>query len=237
VYDHDMRQIHTFESALNPKGILVLSPTDDNNILAFPAVQQGHVRIQNLIDSSFKYVRAHDGPIACLGLSRDGRRLATASDKGTVLRVFDTETGQKLTEVRRGTTSQTIHSIAFSNDDRYMACSSSSGTVHLFDISATAPEPSTPATTTTNADQPSAPIANRTSSLSVLSYVGVEYAASKWSMCEFKSVETPALVSFGPSPRQVRVVTFAGTFYDLTFDLATGGVTSKRHVFSHNLEQ
>ena len=48
------------------------------------------------------WVYAHESAPACLALTSDGRRLATASVKGTVIRVFDTLKGTKLQEVRSG---------------------------------------------------------------------------------------------------------------------------------------
>lgn len=45
------------------------------------------------------WIYAHESAPACLALTPDGRKLATASVKGTVIRVFDTLKGTKLQEV------------------------------------------------------------------------------------------------------------------------------------------
>jgi WD40 repeat protein len=47
-------------------------------------------------------VPAHETAISALALNSDGTRLATASEQGTVIRIFSTATGKPLQELRRG---------------------------------------------------------------------------------------------------------------------------------------
>lgn len=67
--------------------------------------------------------------------------LATASNKGTVIRVFGLPQGTRLFEFRRGVTRcVTIYSLAFSEDSAYLCSSSNTETVHVFKLEK-APEP------------------------------------------------------------------------------------------------
>lgn len=54
------------------------------------------VRIELYDRKQTKFISAHNTALACLTLSMDGKRLATASDKGTLIRVWNTADGQLL---------------------------------------------------------------------------------------------------------------------------------------------
>ena len=57
------------------------------------------MRVERYASGRTKYIMAHDSTIACLGLTKDGRLLATASSKGTLVRIFNTMDGSLLQEV------------------------------------------------------------------------------------------------------------------------------------------
>ena len=64
-----------------------------------------------------------------------GTRLATASTKGTLIRVFETVSGNILTELRRGSQPATIFCINFNADSSLLCVASDHGTIHIFSIS------------------------------------------------------------------------------------------------------
>lgn len=64
----------------------------------------------------------------------EGTILATASDKGTLIRIFSTEDGGALCELRRGSDKAEIFSITFDKFTRWLACSSGKGTIHIFTV-------------------------------------------------------------------------------------------------------
>ncbi|CAI5757787.1 unnamed protein product [Candida verbasci] len=77
-------------------------------------------------------IEAHKSTIASMNFSNDGQYLVTASDKGTIVRIFQVNTGIKLYQFRRGTYPTKIYSLKFSSDDKYVLATSSSLTVHIF---------------------------------------------------------------------------------------------------------
>jgi hypothetical protein len=94
------------------------------------------VRIELYDRKQTKFISAHNTALACMALSMDGKRLATASDKGTLIRVWNTADGQLLQELRRGSEPATIQSIALSKHCEWLAVCSDKNTVHIFALSA-----------------------------------------------------------------------------------------------------
>jgi len=60
--------------------------------------------------------------------------LATASDKGTVIRVWSIPGAEKLYQLRRGTREAHIYSITFNTMSTLLAVSSAHDTVHIFKL-------------------------------------------------------------------------------------------------------
>lgn len=182
IYDiNNMRLLHTIETSPNPNGLCALSPTIDNNFLAYPSPPKISTNFINPINSSnninnngngnnansqlnnidsnsnskttnqinrngdviifnaqtlqpLVVVEAHKTTLAAIAISFDGTLLATASDKGTIVRVFAIETGLKLYQFRRGTYPTKIYSLSFSQDNKFLTASSATETVHIFKL-------------------------------------------------------------------------------------------------------
>lgn len=77
-------------------------------------------------------VEAHKSPLSAVSLNSDGTLLATASDKGTIIRVFSVPNAQKLYQFRRGTYPARIYSMSFNLVSSLLCVSSATETVHIF---------------------------------------------------------------------------------------------------------
>ncbi|VDM40982.1 unnamed protein product [Toxocara canis] len=140
-----MKEVYTIKDmARNPQGLIALSSADTAYI-AYPASStSGQVDIFDTVNLCVaQSIAAHDAQLAALSLNTGGDLLATASSKGTVIRVFSLPSGDRLFEFRRGMARcATIHSLAFSQDSSYLCSSSNTQTVHVFKLPSISPEKS-----------------------------------------------------------------------------------------------
>ena len=112
-----MNNIHTL-SAPSSNGLIDLTHNikeDDNakrSILAFKGMQGGDVVLFDCFTLRVVgHIKAHKKPISALAFNYDATLFATASTKGTVIRIFSLFSGQHLMTFRRGTYSCTINSL------------------------------------------------------------------------------------------------------------------------------
>jgi len=119
----------------NKSGLCVLAVASDPWLLCCPGQSTGAVRVQVGQDAQATHVfQAHQTGLACLALNASGSLVATASETGTVVKVFRTSDGQALYRLRRSTRPAVISSLTFRSDDCFLAVASSSSTVHIFKL-------------------------------------------------------------------------------------------------------
>ena len=125
----------TIDTCENPNGIIAVCNNPNTTIIAYPDKKQGHVRVKFYNENTTQTIEAHESGFAFLALNSEGTMLATASDKGTLIRIYNTKNGEALQEVRRGSEKATIYSIAFNLENSMLAVSSDRGTIHIFTLS------------------------------------------------------------------------------------------------------
>jgi len=86
------------------------------------------------IDIRPTFIQAHQHPITLLKFSPDSSLVASTSEKGTIIRIFDTTNSSLINVFRRGTFSKQVVCMAFSPSNRFFVAVSEN-TVHLFDAS------------------------------------------------------------------------------------------------------
>ena len=207
--------IDTLETKNNKKGIISISVID--NIIAYPHGDIGKVKIKNYDKQTDISIQAHKGPINFLQLNKDGSILATASDKGTLIRLFNTATGEIIQELRRGTENAEIYSIAFDDTNRFLAVSSDRKTIHIFIINKEENK------IEQNENEEIA--SNKKSMFGNLANIfgmGKKYFNSEWSFAQFKVNSTKSICTFS-SENTIIVVSNDGKYYLASFNPKLGG--------------
>ena len=207
--------IDTLETKNNKKGIISISVID--NIIAYPHGDIGKVKIKNYDKQTDISIQAHKGPINFLQLNKDGSILATASDKGTLIRLFNTATGEIIQELRRGTENAEIYSIAFDDTNRFLAVSSDRKTIHIFIINKEENK------IEQNENEEIA--SNKKSMFGNLANIfgmGKKYFNSEWSFAQFKVNSTKSICTFS-SENTIIVVSNDGKYYHASFNPKLGG--------------
>lgn len=123
-------KISQFETADNPLGLCCLG----SKLLAFPGRSHGQIQLVELDSGNVTIIPAHSTPLRAMDLSPDGQLLATASEQGTLIRVFSTSNCVRIAELRRGVDPAFIFSISISHSSAMLAVTSDKSTLHIFDL-------------------------------------------------------------------------------------------------------
>ncbi|CAI4211209.1 unnamed protein product [Parascedosporium putredinis] len=131
---HKLREapnlVSVYETADNLSGLVCLN----DKVLAFPGQTMGQIQLVDTATGNVSIIPAHSSALRAIQISPDGELLATASDTGTIIRVFATGSCAKVAELRRGIDPATIFSLAFSPSGTMLACTSDKSTLHIFDV-------------------------------------------------------------------------------------------------------
>lgn len=194
--------LHVFETWTNPQGLCCLCSHSTNSTLAHLGRKAGQVVLIDLANTEKSPIEivAHDSAISCMTLSIDGTKLATASQKGTLIRVFDTESGSLLHELRRGANQANIFCINFNKAATRLCVSSDHGTIHVFMLDV--------------------PEKNSRSSLANATFLP-KYFQSKWSSFKFEvNNNSKCICGFTQNLDQHSIIAICsdGTYYKYSLD-------------------
>lgn len=129
----ELELIDTWETFDNNTGVCALT-TGAELVVAVPGNVLGTVIVNNKTTGVEHIVPAHTNKISAIALSADGKRMATTSTRGTLIRVWDTDTGEKVKEFRRGLDVVEITSLEFDVTGTRLIVCSSKGTLHIFSL-------------------------------------------------------------------------------------------------------
>lgn len=134
----NLKCVDQIPTCYNWKGLAAL-PCEEkpkNKILVWPAKKFGDLIVHQYYadDVVENHIIAHESRISAVSVNSKGTLIASASEKGTLVRIFSVDSGHCLQELRRGTKKASINELIFHPTMNLLACSSDKSSVHLFEI-------------------------------------------------------------------------------------------------------
>jgi WD40 repeat protein len=127
--------LYTLRTPFLPNAIALVAPPNDANHCIFihkDEINKGTLVVHRIPSSALcSSFRCSKSEIRCVSISMDGKYIATTSEKGTIVRLWDIN-GNLIHESRRGFFNANIEHISFSPDSLYFCVSSSHQTAHIF---------------------------------------------------------------------------------------------------------
>ena len=89
-----------------------------------------------MVDKSLdSVINAHDTEIGALAVNPEGTIIASASSRGHIIKIYSTDGGEVVQELKRGNSKADITGILFHPTQYLLACTSSKSSIHIFEIS------------------------------------------------------------------------------------------------------
>lgn len=137
-FPDNSKKLMELDTRHNVHSVCELACNMGKQMLATLGVARGSIQVLDLSRASKSgstapvTISAHQNEIAAVAFNFQVNMMASASSKGTLIRLFDLSTRKLLTEVRRGTDQALINCIRFNRDSSYMCVTSDKETVHVF---------------------------------------------------------------------------------------------------------
>ena len=88
-----------------------------------------------MVDKSIDLlIPAHDTEIGALAVNPEGTLLASTSVRGHIIKIFSTDAGDCVQELKRGNSKAEIRAIVFHPTLYLLACTSSKSSIHIFEF-------------------------------------------------------------------------------------------------------
>ena len=134
------QNIDSLETSTNKNGIIAINGDPQKTIMACPIefnendLDKGYISIKNYKNNKCFPFLAQDDKISYMVMDYYGLLLATANEKGTLIRIHSCKDGTLLQECKRGKEKAQISYINFDIDYNYMGVSSDRKTIHIWKL-------------------------------------------------------------------------------------------------------
>jgi len=229
---NSFQSIDIIETGENIHGVIGINYDINNTIIAYPDKKKGKIKIKNYEKETNIVIDAHEKTIGIILLTTSGDLMASATEMGTIIRIFETSNGNLVQEVRRGKEKAQIRSICFDQNNRLIAASSSRGTVHIWSLSTAIKnlkkqfndnEEDKNEFGEKQEEEEVKNIENKRSIFNVLpNILGGEFFNSEWSFAQVRIKEPKTIITFG-SDNSMIIVSNLGKYYKAKIPFERGG--------------
>ena len=190
---------------------------NNDNTIIYPKENE-NIQNKTTTNNSIEYINpknsiiiAHQSNIRFMTLSHNGKFIATCSEKGTLIRIYNTNTKKLIKELRRGSDEAIINWICFNQNNTHLLCRSKKGTIHVF-----------------HTDYREERNQNN-KLLYITSYINKyfsplkkympKYIDSEWSFAQFNFQGKSTISAFSNNePNVIYVISFDGTVFKINFN-------------------
>jgi WD40 repeat protein len=191
----------------NNKGLMYVGH-QEIEFVVFPSNNIGCVNVYHIGNDNIETFQAHNSPIDNIYVSSNGNYIVTASEKGTIIRIFESTNYNKINEFRRGSEQTTITNICMNKNNSILLVSSEKGTIHLFN---------------TDIDK-NFIFKNKSFNNYGMNYIKFalpEYFSSEWSFAQFHLKNILSYSCFDKDTFRIFSICNDGQFYILNFENET----------------
>ena len=133
------QNIDSFDTITNKRGIIAVNGSPEKTIMAHPIEfeddpDKGYVGIKNYKTNKYFPLLVNDEPPSYMEMDFYGLLLATANDKGTVVRIHNLSDKTLIYECKRGKDKAFINYISFDLEYNYIGLTSNKGTIHIWKL-------------------------------------------------------------------------------------------------------
>jgi hypothetical protein len=133
------QNIDSFDTIENKKGMIAVNGSPNKTIMAHPIQfedkkDQAYVGIKNYKTNKYFPLPVQEEAISNMTMDYYGLLLATANDKGTIVRIHSIDNRILLYECKRGKEKSLINYMSFDTDYKYFGLTSDRGTLHIWKL-------------------------------------------------------------------------------------------------------
>ena len=131
--------IDILDTIENQRGLIAVNTDPNQTVIAFPSIgdkddSKGFIKIKYIEKGNEVSVHAHDSDVSYIAMNNEGTLIATASNKGTLIRIYRCIDGAFIQEFKRGKEKAEISYICFDSLSKLMAATSDRGTIHIWSM-------------------------------------------------------------------------------------------------------